>query len=319
MQTSKQTSEQTDKSVKTETKTETTMDSNGGWGAVDNTVGESGGWDAPEKPEKLSTDDAEFLSGDDDEGGYDDEGEYDERYAPPSSPISPRSPEAEPEHARVEQRNNKDVNPDAQRVGQNFMKDCGNMARHFTSRKMVEELYNLWLKGVRVESGILKFSAVLFAMAHGLKLLRVKQGKFMSWNRFRDNEGNRIERQDVQDRQNTPSQDRRNAPRGQDRRNAPHDQDRRNAPRDQYRRNAPRDQYRRNAPRGQDRRNASRDQDRRNQYDDRRRDDHRDDRHRDDRHRDGRRGDDRRGDDRRGNDYNRHEKQQQRPRYEKRY
>ena len=283
MQTSKQTSEQTDKSVKTETKTETTMDSNGGWGAVDNTVGESGGWDAPEKPEKLSTDDAEFLSGDDDEGGYDDEGEYDERYAPPSSPISPRSPEAEPEHARVEQRNNKDVNPDAQRVGQNFMKDCGNMARHFTSRKMVEELYNLWLKGVRVESGILKFSAVLFAMAHGLKLLRVKQGKFMSWNRFRDNEGNRIERQDVQDRQNTPSQDRRNA------------------------------------PRGQDRRNASRDQDRRNQYDDRRRDDHRDDRHRDDRHRDGRRGDDRRGDDRRGNDYNRHEKQQQRPRYEKRY
>ena len=99
------------------------------------------------------------------------------------------------------------VDKQALEIAQAFMKEFGYMARSFRNRKQLEGLYNLWLLTAsasqfmyyKTEAGDkIYFKNVLFAMAHGMKVLRVKhRGQVLSWNQYRCHEGSQTDEAQV--------------------------------------------------------------------------------------------------------------------------
>lgn len=80
-----------------------------------------------------------------------------------------------------------------------FMSKMGNIARKCRTRTHLSELYDTTIKSwatFDIQTNISKqrlFKQVLFAIAHGIKLVRVKnKGNYLYWNRYRDNYGNLI-------------------------------------------------------------------------------------------------------------------------------
>ena len=84
-----------------------------------------------------------------------------------------------------------------------FMKAHGGLGRKCYKRGELSHLYvstfPSWAPSDAQEDSSKKrpFKQVLFAMAHGLKVVRVvDRGRKLLWNRYRDNEGKQIERSD---------------------------------------------------------------------------------------------------------------------------
>ena len=90
------------------------------------------------------------------------------------------------------------IDPVALEIAREFMSQVGDIARPLRRRKQLEKLYDLWYsiyQATRLSN--VPFRTVLFAMAHGMKVLRVKhRGQVLSWNRYRDNEGNQRQPQE---------------------------------------------------------------------------------------------------------------------------
>ena len=83
-----------------------------------------------------------------------------------------------------------------------FLKSVGQLARKCFKRGELSHLYvstfESW-KPSEDPADERPFKQVLFALAHGMKVVRVvDRGRQLLWNRYRDNEGNPIERDDVQ-------------------------------------------------------------------------------------------------------------------------
>ena len=80
-----------------------------------------------------------------------------------------------------------------------FMTKEGKLARRFTRRGSLKQLYEdttmAWMtEELSKESSPPDFGKVLFAMAHHMKVVRVvRNGQELLWNRYRDNNGEQIE------------------------------------------------------------------------------------------------------------------------------
>lgn len=80
-----------------------------------------------------------------------------------------------------------------------FMSKEGRLARRFSRRGSLKQLYEdttmAWMTDeLRGHGDRPDFGKVLFAMAHGMKVLRVvRNGQELLWNRYRDNNGEQIE------------------------------------------------------------------------------------------------------------------------------
>ena len=120
---------------------------------------------------------------------------------PPGS-TSPR-PDSRPQSTpppEVRTDNESGVEDGALELAKQFMTKMGNLARKCTSRGALSELYlttqSAWAsQDVLADESLQRhFKQVLFAIAHGMKLVRVRdQGRSLFWNRYRDNEGNQLE------------------------------------------------------------------------------------------------------------------------------
>merc|ERR1711988_1663534 len=91
------------------------------------------------------------------------------------------------------------------------MASQGQLARKCRRRGELSHLYlstqGAWMSQETQDDISLQrpFKQILFALAHGMKLVRVvDSGRTLLWNRFRDNEGNPIERQDRSDSRSRP-------------------------------------------------------------------------------------------------------------------
>ena len=116
----------------------------------------------------------------------------------PPTQDDARSPSTPPPEVTTE--NKSGVEDGSLVLGKLFMSKMGNLARKCRSRGALSELYlttfSAWATAEIISESSLQrhFKQVLFAIAHGLKLVRVQdQGKSLFWNRYRDNEGNQIE------------------------------------------------------------------------------------------------------------------------------
>ena len=85
-------------------------------------------------------------------------------------------------------------------LAKQFMAKMGNLARKCRTRGQLSELYLTTFKAwadaeIQADSSQERhFKQVLFAIAHGMKLVRVRdQGRTLFWNRYRDNNGEPIE------------------------------------------------------------------------------------------------------------------------------
>merc|ERR1711981_534041 len=95
-----------------------------------------------------------------------------------------------------------------------FMASQGQLARKCRRRGELSHLYlstqGAWMSQEAQDdiSQQRPFKQILFALAHGMKLVRVvDSGRTLLWNRYRDNEGNPIERQDRSDSRSRPQRD----------------------------------------------------------------------------------------------------------------
>ena len=160
-----------------------------------------------------------------------------------------RSQSTPPPEVRTD--NESGVEDGALELAKQFMSTMGNLARKCHSRGALSELYLTTLTAwaspeVQADESLQRhFKQVLFAIAHGMKLVRVRdQGRSLFWNRYRDNTGNQLE--DERAKYTARQQDRRG---GQDQ----YRDDRRGG-QDQYRddRRGGQDQYRDDRRGGQD-------------------------------------------------------------------
>ena len=120
----------------------------------------------------------------------------------PRGSPSPR-PDSRPQSTpppEVSTKNESGVEDGALELAKQFMAKMGNLARKCHSRGALSELYLTTQSGwaspeiLANESLQRHFKQVLFAIAHGMKLVRVRdQGRSLFWNRYRDNEGNQLE------------------------------------------------------------------------------------------------------------------------------
>jgi len=92
------------------------------------------------------------------------------------------------------------VEPQAHELAKMFMAAMGSLARKCRTRGQLSELYLTTIASwatdevQKDESKQRHFKQVLFAIAHGMKLVRVRdQGRSLFWNRYRDNQGNQLE------------------------------------------------------------------------------------------------------------------------------
>jgi len=121
-------------------------------------------------------------------------------------------------------------------LAREFMGSQGQLARKCHRRGELSHLYvstfPTWAPGDSKNDKSLQrpFKQILFALAHGMKLVRVVNGgRKLLWNKYRDNTGDKIEILDNCEK-----------PRRRDDRNQPRHRD----DRDQYRHRDDRDQYR---------------------------------------------------------------------------
>ena len=120
----------------------------------------------------------------------------------PHGSLSPR-PDSRPQSTpppEVSTKNESGVEDGALRLAKQFMTKMGNLARKCHNRGALSELYlttlSAWASPEVLANESLQrhFKQVLFAIAHGMKLVRVRdQGRSLFWNRYRDNEGNQLE------------------------------------------------------------------------------------------------------------------------------
>ena len=111
--------------------------------------------------------------------------------------FQPRTPSPPPE---VTTDRPSGVEDGALELAKQFMAKMGNLARKCRTRGQLSELYLTTFKAwaseqVQSDSNLERhFKQVLFAIAHGMKLVRVRdQGHSLFWNRYRDNNGEPIE------------------------------------------------------------------------------------------------------------------------------
>ena len=168
------------------------------------------------------------------------------------SPLTDSRPQSTPP-PEVTTQNQSGVEDGALKLAKQFMAKMGNLARKCHSRGALSELYlttqSAWVSPEVLADESLQrhFKQVLFAIAHGMKLVRVRdQGRSLFWNRYRDNEGNQLddERAKYSDRQQDQQgggdqrnyrDDRRGADRRDDRRGDQRGADRRDDRRDDRR------------------------------------------------------------------------------------
>ena len=115
------------------------------------------------------------------------------------SPLADSRPQSTPP-PEVQTENKSGVEDGALELAKQFMFTMGNLARKCHSRGHLSELYlttqATWASPeVQGDTSLHRhFKQVLFAIAHGMKLVRVRdQGRFLLWNRYRDNKGNQLE------------------------------------------------------------------------------------------------------------------------------
>ena len=117
-------------------------------------------------------------------------------WSPSRPPITP----ANSKHTQPSTSNRQcyGVDANALQVARKYMALHGNTARRITHRAVFEralrdtmefDYYNTF------PPDHLPFPApnkIIFALAHAMKLLRVRGGRTLEWNRFRDNHGNKL-------------------------------------------------------------------------------------------------------------------------------
>ena len=95
-----------------------------------------------------------------------------------------------PKNRSTQSRASYGVDPLALSVARDYMNRHGNTARHITQRMALES--DICAKMPGHWSPFPRPNKIIFALAHGLKLLRVRGGSTLEWNRFRDNHGNKL-------------------------------------------------------------------------------------------------------------------------------
>ena len=96
-------------------------------------------------------------------------------------------------------------------LAKTFMASQGQLARKCRRRGELSHLYlstqGAWMsQEIQDDINLQRpFKQILFALAHGMKLVRVvDSGRTLLWNRYRDNEGNPIERDNRSDSRSRP-------------------------------------------------------------------------------------------------------------------
>jgi hypothetical protein len=84
------------------------------------------------------------------------------------------------------------VDPSALIAAQQYLHLHGNAARHISQRAVLERDIRDKMASTNWTGAFPPTNKILFAMAHGLKVLRVRGGRTLEWNRFRDNQGNKL-------------------------------------------------------------------------------------------------------------------------------
>ena len=119
------------------------------------------------------------------------------QHGSPSPRPDSRSQSTPPPEVRTD--NESGVEDGALELAKQFMSKMGNLARKCQSRGALSELYlttqNAWASPEVLADESLQrhFKQVLFAIAHGMKLVRVRdQGRSLFWNRYRDDLGNQL-------------------------------------------------------------------------------------------------------------------------------
>ena len=98
-----------------------------------------------------------------------------------------------PQNRQLPSRSCYGVDPFALSVASDYMHHYGNAARNITQFVALERHIHdnmLWQR-IQVDT-YPPTNKIIFAIAHGLKLLRVRGGRTLEWNRFRDNHGNKL-------------------------------------------------------------------------------------------------------------------------------
>lgn len=87
-------------------------------------------------------------------------------------------------------------------VARNYMAWYGNRARTFNHRRQLEnDILATMSSRDNIDQACIRDTniplpptrQIIFAIAHGIKLLRVRGGHTLEWNQFRDNHGNRLQ------------------------------------------------------------------------------------------------------------------------------
>ena len=128
-----------------------------------------------------------------------------------------------------ESRTRGNIDPEAIRLAKDFMSREGNLARRFSRRRSLQQLYedtrNVWMSSVdKTSNSLPEFKNVLYALAHELKVVRVVSGgQVLKWNRYRDNSGERVEWDDSRDKKHS-NRDSRHESRHESRKESGHDE-----------------------------------------------------------------------------------------------
>ena len=128
-----------------------------------------------------------------------------------------------------ESRTRGNIDPEAIRLAKDFMSREGNLARRFSRRRSLQQLYedtrNVWMSPVdKTSNSLPEFKNVLYALAHELKVVRVVSGgQVLKWNRYRDNSGERVEWDDSRDKKHS-NRDSRHESRHESRKESGHDE-----------------------------------------------------------------------------------------------
>ena len=78
-------------------------------------------------------------------------------------------------------------------LARDYMSMHGYHARTITRRVILERHIADWTRSIVTNSNPLPHTRkIIFAIAHGLKLVHVRRGSTLEWNKFRDNFGNKI-------------------------------------------------------------------------------------------------------------------------------
>ena len=103
-------------------------------------------------------------------------------------PLLQRSP-----HDHLRQRKCYGVHPFALEVAREYMLRHGDSARRIILRAVLERDLEDKYAAALLEPNFPRTNKILFAIAHGLKLVHVRRGRTLEWNQFRDNHGNHIQ------------------------------------------------------------------------------------------------------------------------------